>query len=268
MPIKIPETLPAFDVLRHEGVMVMSEDAALRQDIRPLQIGLLNLMPKKVQTETQFARVIGTTPLQIELTLIRMSEHQSKNTSAAHLEAFYQPFSEARKRRFDGLIITGAPIEHLDFEAVSYWDELREVFEWTQTNVESTMGSPVLVPDLPANWQVNAAELVDAAVPVWDITVAVPEQGFVHIAQAFDADVTWAPQVLSGIAPTDSQVIDGREWDQFVVKDPSSNANISYALGTQAGSDYVLLYGSLPEEATAELASSLSTQIDVLSEAP
>lgn len=135
-------------------------------------------------------------------------------------------------------------------------------------NVESTMGSPVLVPDLPANWQVNAAELVDAAVPVWDITVAVPEQGFVHIAQAFDADVTWAPQVLSGIAPTDSQVIDGREWDQFVVKDPSSNANISYALGTQAGSDYVLLYGSLPEEATAELASSLSTQIDALSEAP
>lgn len=135
-------------------------------------------------------------------------------------------------------------------------------------NVESTMGSPVLVPDLPANWQVNAAELVDAAVPVWDITVAVPEQGFVHIAQAFDADVTWAPQVLSGIAPTDSQMIDGREWDEFVVKDPSSNANISYALGTQAGSDYVLLYGSLPEEATAELASSLSTQIDVLSEAP
>ncbi len=135
-------------------------------------------------------------------------------------------------------------------------------------NVETTMGSPVLVPDLPTDWQVNAAELVDAAVPVWDITVAVPEQGFVHIAQAFDADVTWAPQVLSGIAPTDSQMIDGREWDEFVVKDPSSNANISYALGTQAGSDYVLLYGSLPEEATAELASSLSTQIDALSEAP
>jgi homoserine O-succinyltransferase len=140
MPIKIPETLPAFDVLRHEGVMVMSEDAARRQDIRPLQIGLVNLMPKKVQTETQFARVIGTTPLQIELTLIRMSEHQSKHTSAAHLEAFYQPFREARKRRFDGLIITGAPIEHLEFEAVSYWDELRELFDWTQTHVHSTMG--------------------------------------------------------------------------------------------------------------------------------
>ena len=140
MPIKIPATLPAHDVLRREGVMVMSEETALRQDIRPLQIGLLNLMPKKVQTETQFARVIGATPLQIELTLIRMSEHQSQNTSAAHLEAFYQPFREARERRFDGLIITGAPIEHLDFEAVSYWSELREVFDWTQTNVHSTMG--------------------------------------------------------------------------------------------------------------------------------
>ena len=140
MPIKIPAALPAHDVLRREGVMVMSEETALRQDIRPLQIGLLNLMPKKVQTETQFARVIGATPLQIELTLIRMSDHEARNTSAAHLEAFYQPFREARERRFDGLIITGAPIEHLDFEAVSYWGELREIFDWTQTNVHSTMG--------------------------------------------------------------------------------------------------------------------------------
>jgi homoserine O-succinyltransferase len=140
MPIKIPATLPAFDVLRHEGVMVMSEETAQRQDIRPLQIGLVNLMPKKVQTETQFARLIGGTPLQIELTLIRMSEHQSKNTSAAHLEAFYRPFREAKARQFDGLIITGAPIEHLEFESVSYWDELRELFDWTQTNVHSTMG--------------------------------------------------------------------------------------------------------------------------------
>ena len=140
MPIKIPATLPAHDVLRREGVMVMSEETALRQDIRPLQIGLVNLMPKKVQTETQFARLIGATPLQIELTLIRMSEHQPKHTSAAHLEAFYQPFREARKRHFDGLIVTGAPIEHLEFEAVSYWSELRELFDWTQTNVHSTMG--------------------------------------------------------------------------------------------------------------------------------
>ncbi len=140
MPIKIPATLPAYDVLRREGVQVMSEDAALRQDIRPLQIGLLNLMPKKVQTETQFARMIGATPLQIELTLIRMSEHQSRNTSLEHLEAFYTTFAEARHRRFDGLIITGAPVEHLVYEAVSYWGELREIFDWTQTHVHRTLG--------------------------------------------------------------------------------------------------------------------------------
>ncbi len=140
MPIRIPQTLPAHDVLRREGVAVMSEESAERQDIRPLRIGLLNLMPKKVQTETQFARLIGATPLQIDLTLIRMSEHQSRNTSAAHLETFYRPFADLRSERFDGLIITGAPIEHLDFEDVSYWEELREVFDWTQTNVHHTMG--------------------------------------------------------------------------------------------------------------------------------
>ncbi len=140
MPIKIPMTLPAYDVLRREGVMVMSEESAQRQDIRPLRIGLVNLMPKKVQTETQFARLIGATPLQIDLTLIRMTEHESKNTSPAHLEAFYMPFGEARAHKFDGLIITGAPIEHLDYEAVSYWNELRELFDWTQTNVHHTIG--------------------------------------------------------------------------------------------------------------------------------
>lgn len=140
MPITLPETLPAFDVLSREGVMVMSEGRAARQDIRPLKIGLLNLMPKKIQTENQFARLIGATPLQIELSLIRMSEHETKNTAAEHMAEFYRPFSEAKTDRFDGLIITGAPIEHLPFEAVTYWDELREVFDWTQTNVFSTLG--------------------------------------------------------------------------------------------------------------------------------
>lgn len=140
MPIKIPESLPAFDTLSSEGVMVMGENRAARQDIRPLQIGLLNLMPKKIATETQFARLIGATPLQIDLTLIRMTEHTSKNTSADHMEAFYTTFQEAKSRKFDGLIITGAPIEHLPFEEVSYWDEMREVIAWTQTHVHSTFG--------------------------------------------------------------------------------------------------------------------------------
>lgn len=140
MPIKLPSALPAFDVLSREGVMVLDEDTAARQDIRPLRIALLNLMPKKIQTENQFARLIGATPLQIELTLIRMSEHQTKNTAAEHMEEFYQPFQAVKDQKFDGLIITGAPIEHLPFEEVSYWDELCEVFEWTQTNVHSTFG--------------------------------------------------------------------------------------------------------------------------------
>jgi len=140
MPITLPFDLPAYRALQGEGVMVMDESQAKRQDIRPLQIGLLNLMPLKIQTETQFARLIGATPLQIELTLIRMSEHQSKHTAPEHMEAFYKPFAEARKQRFDGLIITGAPIEHLEFDDVSYMNELREVFEWTRTHVHSTFG--------------------------------------------------------------------------------------------------------------------------------
>jgi homoserine O-succinyltransferase len=140
MPITLPATLPAFDVLRTEGVMVMSPERAARQDIRPLRIGLLNLMPRKIQTETQFARLIGATPLQIDLHLIRMSEHQTRNTAAEHMETFYRPFQAVKHEKFDGLIITGAPIEHLPFEAVTYWDELCEVMDWTQTNVQSTFG--------------------------------------------------------------------------------------------------------------------------------
>ncbi len=120
--------------------MVMTEAEAARQDIRPLQIGLLNLMPKKIQTETQFSRLIGATPLQIELTLIRMTEHQSRNTSPQHMESFYHPFQEVKSRKLDGLIITGAPIEHLPFHEVSYWAEMQEVMDWTQTNVHSTFG--------------------------------------------------------------------------------------------------------------------------------
>ncbi|NUH64125.1 homoserine O-succinyltransferase [Sulfitobacter sp. S0837] len=140
MPIKIPARLPAFDVLRNEGVMVLDEELAARQDIRPLRIALLNLMPKKIQTENQFARLIGATPLQIELSLIRMSDHQARNTAAEHMESFYRPFEEMKDEKFDGLIITGAPIEHLNFDEVTYWQELREVMEWTQTNVHSTFG--------------------------------------------------------------------------------------------------------------------------------
>ncbi|SEK83369.1 homoserine O-succinyltransferase [Pacificibacter marinus] len=142
MPITLPETLPAFDVLSTEGVMVMGLGRAQTQEIRPLRIALLNLMPKKIQTENQFARLIGATPLQIDFQLIRMSEHQTKNTAAEHMAQFYRPFDEVKAsgEKFDGLIITGAPIEHLPFDDVTYWGELKDVFDWTQTHVHSTFG--------------------------------------------------------------------------------------------------------------------------------
>ena len=142
MPITLPSTLPAFDVLSKEGVMVMTPDRAAHQDIRPLRIGLLNLMPKKIQTENQFARLIGSTPLQIDFQLIRMTDHETRNTAAEHMATFYRSFAEvaATGEKFDGLIITGAPIEHLDFAEVTYWDELCRVMDWTQTHVHSTFG--------------------------------------------------------------------------------------------------------------------------------
>jgi homoserine O-succinyltransferase len=139
MPIKIPNDLPARVTLEHEGVMLMSEATALRQDIRPLQIGLLNLMPTKVKTETQFARLIGATPLQVELTLVKITGHTPKNTPVEHMIAFYSDWEDIRHRKFDGFIVTGAPIEHLPFEDVTYWDELCRIFDWTQTHVHSTM---------------------------------------------------------------------------------------------------------------------------------
>lgn len=118
--------------------MLMTEDTAHRQDIRALRIGLLNLMPNKIKTETQFARLIGATPLQVELSLIKITNHKSKNTPLDHMITFYRDWEKVRKEKFDGLIITGAPIELLEFEDVTYWDELRKIYDWTQTHVQST----------------------------------------------------------------------------------------------------------------------------------
>ena len=139
MPIKIPNQLPATATLAAENIFVMTETRAITQDIRPLQILLLNLMPTKVDTETQLARVLGNTPLQIELELIAPSGHVSKNTSQAHMLAFYKTFDEVRERTFDGLVITGAPVELMAFEEVDYWQELCEIMEWSKTHVHSTL---------------------------------------------------------------------------------------------------------------------------------
>ena len=138
MPIKIPNSLPAAKTLADENIFVMTETRALTQDIRPLKILILNLMPTKIATETQLARLLGNTPLQVEIELIRTASHESKNTSQEHLLSFYKTFSEVRNDRFDGMIITGAPVEQLDFEEVEYWDELCEIFEWSKSHVHST----------------------------------------------------------------------------------------------------------------------------------
>ena len=138
MPIKIPNELPATATLLSENIFAITETRAITQDIRPLKILILNLMPTKIVTETQLARILGNTPLQVELEFIHTSTHVSKNTSSEHLIAFYKTFDKVKHEKYDGMIITGAPVEQLKFEEVEYWDELCEIMEWSKTNVTST----------------------------------------------------------------------------------------------------------------------------------
>ncbi|HVT93175.1 MAG TPA: homoserine O-succinyltransferase [Bryobacteraceae bacterium] len=138
MPIKIPDELPARITLETEGVMVMRESDAIRQDIRPMRIGLLNLMPNKIRTEAQIARLLGSTPLQVELTLVKITNHVARHTPSEHITSFYRTWEDIGSERFDGFIITGAPVETMPFEEVTYWDELRQIFDWTRTHVHSS----------------------------------------------------------------------------------------------------------------------------------
>lgn len=138
MPIKIPNALPATEVLQSENIFVITETRAITQDIRPLRIALLNLMPTKIVTETQLSRLLGNTPLQVELELLKTATHKAKNTSEEHMISFYRTFEEVKDMKFDGLIITGAPVENMEFEEVEYWDELCEIMEWSKTHVTST----------------------------------------------------------------------------------------------------------------------------------
>lgn len=139
MPIKIPDNLPAAEILTGENIFVMSENRAIHQDIRPLNIAILNLMPLKIVTETQILRLMGNSPLQVEIELFHPKTHDSKNTPDEHLTVFYKTFEEVKDRKFDGLIITGAPVEHLDFEEVDYWEELKQIMDWSVHNVFSTL---------------------------------------------------------------------------------------------------------------------------------
>ncbi len=139
MPIKTQSDLPAREILERENIFVMDENRAMHQDIRPIAIGILNLMPLKEETELQLLRALSNTPLQVDVTFLMVSNHESKNTPTSHLNKFYYTFDQVKKRKFDGLIITGAPVEQMEYEEVDYWQELTEIFEWTKTNVTSTL---------------------------------------------------------------------------------------------------------------------------------
>lgn len=139
MPIRVQNDLPVRGILERENIFVMDEDRAMRQDIRPLKIGLLNLMPLKEDTELQILRMLSNTPLQVDVVFVNVSSHESKNTSTSHLNKFYVPFKDIKKQKFDGFIITGAPVEQMPFEEVDYWEELKEIMEWTKTHVTSTL---------------------------------------------------------------------------------------------------------------------------------
>lgn len=139
MPIKIPRDLPAFKVLSDENIFVMNNERAVQQDIRPLKIAILNLMPKKIQTENQLLRYLSNTPLQVEIKLLQTESYRSTHTSFEHMERFYSFFNDIKEERFDGLVITGAPVEQLEFEDVMYWNELKEIMEWSKSNVFSTL---------------------------------------------------------------------------------------------------------------------------------
>ncbi len=139
MPLKIPDRLPAIDILKQENIFVMDDSRAHTQDIRPLQIVILNLMPLKITTETDLIRLLSNTPLQLDITFMKLKSHTSKNTPIEHMMMFYKDFDELRSRKFDGMIITGAPVEMLDFEEVTYWDEMSMIFEWAKTHVTSSL---------------------------------------------------------------------------------------------------------------------------------
>jgi len=138
MPIKIPENLPALEILHQENIFVMGEERAFHQDIRPLKIVILNLMPRKETTEIQLLRLLSNSPLQVDIALLHIDSHICKNTAQEHMDSFYKSFSEIKGQKFDGMIITGAPVEHLEFEEITYWEELKTIMDWTKTHVTST----------------------------------------------------------------------------------------------------------------------------------
>lgn len=181
MPIKIPKGLPATEILKQEKIFVMDEDRAKMQDIRPLNIAILNLMPEKEKTELQLLRLLGNTPLQVNVTFLNTATHKSKNISKSHLDAFYKTFNEIKDERFDGMIITGAPIELMEFEDVNYWEELTEIMDWTKDNVTSVFhicwGAQAA---LYHHYGINKFELIEKCSGIFSHTISDPTVRLIH----------------------------------------------------------------------------------------
>ncbi|WP_144509742.1 homoserine O-succinyltransferase [Bacillus sp. FJAT-22090] len=190
MPINVPKQLPATKLLKEEKIFVMDEERAGKQDIRPLNIIILNLMPEKEKTELQLLRLLGNTPLQVNVTFMHTATHESKNVSRTHLDTFYTSFEEVKQRKYDGMIITGAPIEHLQFEKVNYWDEMTQIMEWTKTNVTSVLhicwGAQAA---LYYHYGINKNELSEKCFGVFDHRLSDPT---VNLVRGFN-DEFYAP---------------------------------------------------------------------------
>lgn len=232
MPIKIPNDLPAKRIFDKENVFIMDETRAITQDIRPLKIAILNLMPKKVETETQLLRLLGNTPLQMDIELLQVGSHISKNTSMEHLLKFYKRFDDVRDQKFDGLIITGAPVEQLPFEAVDYWPEMCEVLEWTKTNVFSTFhicwGAQA---SLYYHYGVNKYQLPAKMFGIFEHTLSAPHHTLLY---GFD-DVFYAPHSRH----TEVREEDIRACPDLTVLSTSRQAGVYIAASSQYNQFFV-----------------------------
>jgi homoserine O-succinyltransferase len=227
VPIKIPDDLPAAEILANENIFIMPEGKALSQDIRPLRVLILNLMPTKIDTETQLLRLLGNTPLQVDVTLLHTMTHNPKHTPKEHLSRFYIGLDEVRNQRFDGMIITGAPVELLDFEEVDYWQELQEIMDWSKTNVYST---------LHICWGAQAGLYHHYGVPKYELPAkmfgvfrhSIDEPGH-SLLRGFD-DTFFAPHSRH----TETRVSDIHKVDELLVLSQSAEAGL-YMVATKDG---------------------------------
>ena len=233
MPIRVQNDLPVKEILEQENIFVMDEHRAMHQDIRPIKIGLLNLMPLKEDTELQILRSLSNTPLQVDVIFVNVSSHESKNTSTSHLNKFYVPFEEIKDQRFDGFIITGAPVEQMPFEEVDYWEELKEIMEWTNTHVTSTMhlcwGAQA---GLYYHYGIDKVSLDAKVFGVFEHHV---KNRKIPLVRGFD-DVFYAPHSRHTIVPTEAI----KDEEQLIILAESEEAGVFLTMSLDGKQIFVM----------------------------